>query len=870
MKPFKYLAFIAAILLTQDLSYSQDLKPSKDTTVSFKVFGACEQCKNRIEKAVKVKAVKSAIWDVDTKILLVVYNPGLISIDKIQDRIVAVGHDLENKKADDAVYNSLPQCCHYREIKKISNETKPDTISVIKKDTLINRNSPVVEIYIIKGIVLEEDKKGFFRPLAGASAVWLGTNKGTLTDTAGIFSIKQSITNIRLVISYTGYEPDTMTVTDARDLKIVLASGKQLSEIKVTARQRSAYLSAINPIRTQIITEKELFKAACCNLSESFETNPSVDVSYNDAVTGSKQIQLLGLSGSYTQLTVENLPGPRGIATALGLNSIAGSWVESMQLNKGVGSVVNGYESIAGQINIELKKPEKSEKLFTNLYVNDMGKTDLNLNLSKKIGSKWSTALLLHHDFLSNKNIDFNKDGFRDLPTGRLFSAMNRWKYDDGKGFMTQFGFRVFNDQRTGGEVDFNPSTDKFTTNHYGLNIDTKRYEGFAKIGYVFSGKKYKSIGLQLSAFNHQQNSYFGMTKYNARQQNFYSNLIYQSIIGTTAHKFRTGLSLVSDKYNEDFNSKNYKRTETVPGAFFEYTFTPVEKFNVVAGLREDHNNLFGWFTTPRLHIKYEPVKGTTLRLSAGRGQRTANIFAENSSVFVSARQVSVLATATGKAYGFDPEIAWNKGASIDQKFKLFKQDAMLSIDFFRNDFSKQVIVDLEDPGQVKFYQLNGKSYSNSFQAELDIEPVSKFEIRFAYRLFDVKSAYSGQLLEKPLIAKHRAFTNLAYEIKGWKFDYTFNYNGRKRIPNTAANPAQYQPGNYSPSYILMNAQVSKTIGKNHPFDVYVGGENLTGFYQKDAVIAADQPFSQYFDASLVWGPVAGRMIYIGWRYKLK
>ncbi len=868
MKSFQYIVGVIVMLLLSQLMYSQNNTLSKDTVVTFKVFGNCEQCKARIEKAAKVKGVKSAVWGIDSKMLLLEFNPRLTSVEKVQDRIVAVGHDLENKKADDAVYASLPQCCHYRENQKQPEEMKMDDMSSMK-DGEMKMDQTETTNSVVKGIVLEEDNNGSFKPLAGASVVWLGTKKGTMTDTTGLFSIPHQM-NGRLLISYAGYQPDTLTVSDIGELKVILASGKQLSEVTITARQRSSYLSAINPVRTQVITDRELFKAACCNLSESFETNASVDVSYNDAVTGSKQIQLLGLAGNYTQLTVENLPGPRGIATAWGLNSIPGTWVESIQLSKGVGSVANGYESIAGQINVELKKPENSEKFFSNLYVNDQGKTDLNFNMAQKINTKWSTGLLLHGDFFNNKSIDFNKDGFRDLPTGHQFNAMNRWKYDDGKGFMTQFGFKILNDHRTGGEVDFNPSADKFTTNHYGLGIDTKRYEGFSKIGYVFPGKKYKSIGLQLSAFDHQQDSYFGMTKYNARQQNFYGNLIYQSIIRTTAHKFRTGLSVVSDNYNEEFNSIDYKRTETVPGVFFEYTFTPVDKFNVVAGLREDHNNLFGWFTTPRLHIRYEPVKGTTIRLSAGRGQRTANIFAENNSVLVSSRQLNIISSSNGKAYGFDPEVAWNKGISVDQKFKLFNRDASFSVDYFRNDFRKQVIVDMEDPRKVQFYELNGKSYSNSLQSELDIEPLNKLDLRLAYRFFDVKETFGNQLLQKPLISKDRAFANAAYEVKGWKLDYTFNYNGRKRIPNTTANPVPYQRGIYSPSYVLMNAQVTKTLGKKQAFDVYLGGENLTGFYQKDAIIAADQPFSQYFDASLVWGPVSGRMFYAGLRFKVK
>jgi len=848
-----------------------------DSCTSFTVSGACEQCKHRIEGVLKTRGVKKAVWNVDSKILTLTYNPSQITLDRIQQRIVAAGHDVGNKKAGDKAYEQLPACCHYREGNTMDHAANMDSIQLRQVDSVVEKiDSAVIEPVsktnspVIKGVVLETDNKGVFNPLKGANVIWLHSGQAVTTDSNGIFIIPADMKHDRLIISYSGYQADTIDVLDTHELKIILAANKQLKEVTVMSKQRSTYLSALNPIRTQIMTDKELFKAACCNLSESFETNPSVDVSYNDAVTGSKQIQLLGLSGNYTQLTVENLPGPRGIATPLGLNSIAGPWVESIQLTKGIGSVANGYESIAGQINVELKKPENSEKLFANIYVNDFGKTDLNLNLAQKIGKKWSAGLLLHDDFLNTKTLDFNKDGFRDLPTGNQFSLINRWKYEDGKGFLTQFGVKILNDHKTGGETGFDADKDKNTTHKYGLAINTERYEAFAKIGYVFAEKKYKSIGLQLSATDHQQDAYFGLTTYNAAQQNFYANLIYQSIINNTQHKFRTGISFLYDRYDEAFKGVNYKRTEKVPGIFYEYTYTPNDKISVIAGIRADHNNLFGFFATPRLHLRYEPVKGTTIRVSAGRGQRTANIFAENTSVFVSARQVNITGAEPGKAYGLNAETAWNKGISIDQKFKLFQRDGLFSADFFRNDFNNQVVVDLEDPSKVNFYNLQGRSYSNSLQAEVNIEPLSKLELRLAYRYFDVKTTYSGKLLQRPLVAANRAFANAAYAIKGFKLDYTLSINGKKRIPNTASNPLPYQRADYSLSFVLMNAQVSKTVGKKHPMDFYIGAENLTNYFQQEVIIGANQPFGPNFDASMVWAPITGRMFYAGWRFKIK
>ena len=830
---------------------AQDAKNIHSSTTHFKVFGACEQCKARIELAVKIKGVKLGVWDEDTKMLTLEYDSTIVGLDKIKNKILLVGHDLEDQKAKDIIYKELPACCHYRELEE-------------EEKAGVNVET------IVKGVVLQDNTKGKFEPLFNASVFWLGTNSGVLTDSNGVFAIHMNATSQRLVVSYTGYKADTISIIHANDLKIVLATKGQLNEVTVFSRQLGSFIPYLNPIRTQVMTGTELLKAACCNLSESFETNPSVDVSYNDAVTGSKQIQLLGLSGNYTQLTVENLPGPRGLATPLGLNSIAGPWIESIQLTKGVGSVANGYESIAGQINVELKKPESAEKLLGNIYVNDLGKTDLNLNVATKLNAKWSTGLLLHDNFLHN-SVDMNNDGFKDLPTGNELSLVNRYKFDNSKGVLGQFGFKILNDNKLGGQVDFDEAKDKYTQNHYGLSINTQRYEFFGKMGYVFPQQKYKSIGLQIDAADFQQASYFGQTNYNAKQQSFYSNLIYQSIINSTIHKFRTGLSFQYDKYQENFNLSNYARKEIVPGAFFEYTYTPNEVFSTVLGLRGDNNNIYGSFITPRLNARYEPITGTVFRLSAGRGQRTANIFAENNSAFVSSRQISITPSAAGGAYGLMPEIAWNKGLSLDQKFTLFGNAATIGLDYFRNDFTNQVIVDIESAKQLKFYNLKGESFSNSFQSELNFSPVKKLDIRLAYRYFDVEQTYNGQLKSRPFIAKHRAFVSVDYATADeWKFNYTITYNGSKRIVNNIDYPTFAALPTSSPSYYLMNAQISKTFGKHNPMDMYAGVENISNFFQANTIVYADQPFSPYFDASLIWGPTTGRMFYVGWRIKIK
>ncbi len=830
---------------------------AQDSTATLTVAGVCGMCKSRIEKAAGANGLEKAVWESGSQLLTLTFDAATYDVEAAKERILAVGHDVEGRAADQAAYEKLPKCCHYHDEKnahKVAGHDDHDD-------------------HVITGVIMQENNRGELSPVESANIHWLeDASVNARSDASGVFKVDHQAHLKRLVISYAGLQPDTLEVTNPHEIVVVTAKDNILAEVTVSARRRSNYISALSPTRLEVLTGQELFKAACCDLSESFETNASVDVVSSDAVTGSKQIQMLGLSGTYTQLTVENLPGPRGLAAPLGLNSISGTWIESIQIGKGIGSVVNGFENIAGQINVELKKPEASEKLFFNAYGNNAGRTDVNLNLSHRFNERWSGSLLLHDNFMYNKYMNFSDNGFRDIPVGNLFSGVNRWKYEDGKGFILQFGVKFLSDNRTGGQIDFDPETDRLTENRYGLAFDIDRYEAFAKIGYVFPQHTQRSIGLQLSGTSYNQKSYFGVRTYDAEQQNAYANLIYQDIIGTVVHKYRAGLSMQYDRYDERYISERFARTEVVPGGFFEYTYSPSDKFDAVVGIRGDYNNLYGWFATPRAHLRYQPVLGTTFRISGGRGQRTANIFAENTAALASSRIVRIAAANTGRAaYGLRPEIAWNTGISFDQSFRLFHREASFSTEFFRNDFTNQVVVDYENPRELAFYNLDGSSYSNSLQTELRVMPLPHFETRLAYRFFDVKATYGNKLLQKPLVARHRGFLNLGYNTHsgGWHFDYTLNITGQKRLPSTVSNPAEYQLPEYSKAYVTMNAQVSKTIGKVRPVDLYIGGENLTNFFQQNPVLAADQPFSEFFDTSMLWGPLTGRMFYAGVRFSI-
>ncbi|MEL6652210.1 MAG: TonB-dependent receptor, partial [Bacteroidota bacterium] len=712
----------------------------------------------------------------------------------------------------------------------------------------------------LEGKVLAEADQ---TPLVGAQIIWAATNLGTNSGQDGSFRLRRTPDSDQLVVRFFGYEADTILIgeQDFVEIKLQLST---LEEVAIEGRQSSTSISFLDPLKTENIGEKELEKAACCNLSESFETNPSVDVAFTDAITGTRQIQLLGLAGPYTQITRENMPHIRGLSSLYGLTYTPGFWVAGMQLNKGAGSVINGYESVAGQINIELRKPPTADRLGINLYANEMGRLEANLNLAHRFeDSPWSTALLLHTANRSAER-DRNQDGFMDLVRNQTYIGLHRWHYIGDNGLRFQAGIKGVYIDRLGGQVGVKEDQ---SGSLWALRQNTRRLEGFAKIGKVLDRPGH-SMGLQLSAANHDQVSEFGRRGYDANQQTAYANFIYQGIIGSTAHTYKTGVSFQYDRFAERLESTNYDRTEVVPGAYFEYTYNFLDKLGIVGGIRADYHNLFGAFVTPRFHLRYALAERTILRASAGRGQRTANILAENNNLLASSREIIIEGTDNNQPYGLNQEVAWNYGVNLTQLFTLDYREGTFSLDFYRTDFVNQIVLDLDrSPRQAVFYNLDGSSYSNSFQAQLDYELIKRLDVRLAYRWYDVKTTYDGSLRQKPLIATHRTFVNLAYETRNyWKFDYTFNWESSKRIPFTSRNPGPLRLGQLSPAFFLMNAQISKTWREK--LDVYLGGENLLNFVQENPILASRDPFGRFFDSSLIWGPIYGRNVYIGMRYK--
>lgn len=635
-----------------------------------------------------------------------------------------------------------------------------------------------------------------------------------------------------------------------------IANTQELSDVVVTAT--NGVKSKFRADNTEIIGKGQLIRAACCNLGESFTTNPSVDVSYSDAATGARQIKLLGLSGTYVQMLTENIPNLRGAALPYSLGYVPGPWMQSIQVSKGASSVKNGYESTTGQINIEFLKPQGVDGVRANVYQDSELKTEVNLDGSIHLNDRLSTATLLHFE---NRQMDHdgNSDGFMDMPKLRQYNLMHRWAYVSPV-WISQLMLRGLRDERNGGQSQkhANPASSESL---YSTSVKTNRYEMQWKNGFTINADHNTSVALMLHGSWHDADHIFGKTQYDVTQKNGYAQLMFETDFNDN-HNLSVGASFNHDYYDECFNplgaSANVESKvtkETTPGIYAQYTYKLGEKLTVMSGVRWDHSNRYGSFVTPRLHIKYSPSSVITFRASAGKGYRSPHALAENVTLLASGRDIIINSD-------IKQEEAWNVGASIGMNIPISGKNLELNAEYYYTDFKHQMIMNLDGAkGEhtLSIENLDGKSYSHTLQVDATYPLLSGMSATAAFRLNDVRCTYDGVLRKKPLTSRYKGLLTLSYKtpLELWQFDVTGQLNGGGEL---------YDQSRY-PAYFQLQAQITRDFRN---FSLYLGGENLTNYKIDNPIINSHHPWNAAFDATQVLGPITGAMAYIGVRFKLE
>ncbi|MFM8595826.1 MAG: TonB-dependent receptor domain-containing protein [Flavobacteriales bacterium] len=706
----------------------------------------------------------------------------------------------------------------------------------------------------IKGVVQGVDST-HTAPLKNVKITLVRSGQTVYSNEDGTFEIilgKQSPDT--LLFQAKGYRADRLVVTRAdrfAALNVVLVSGQLVQEIVVSSQKYSHGISKMKTLHVEELTSAEFRKAACCNLSESFETNATVDVSMADAISGAKKIQLLGLDAVYTQLQMENIPFLRGLESSFGLNSIPGTWLESIQITKGTGSVVNGYESMAGLVNLEFKKPAEMPKMALNIYQNRFGRSEINLHSGAKLTDKWHMGTFLHGATIYGRP-DHNHDGFLDQTNGQTFSVLQRFSYQ-GKNMEAQLGLQAYADQKNGGQTSYTQAS----PTGYGMQLESKHLSLFSKTGF-FGKKPGQSVGVIANLKFQDLQGFYGLRAFQGSEKRAYFNLIYDDIIGSADHKIKAGasfLGLMISQYaaqTDGFLTIGAARAEWVPGVFAEYSYSG-NRLSAVAGARYDLHNLAGSQFSPRVHLKYALTPQLDLRITAGRAWRLPNFVADNLNLLASSNYWQA-------NQSLQPEISWNTGISLTQGFSFKKRKGSLSLDAYHTRFAHQLVADRDTLlGYIVFKNVAHASVATVIQAEFTYEVWRGLDWRFAYKFQDVRSLYAGQLQTQVLLPRQRFFSNLAYRTrnKRWEYDLTYSRYAAVRLPHHGQGK----------SWGLLNAQITRSYKQ---LEIYLGGENLLNFTQAHPIMDPENPFGPQFDATQVWGPIMGWNAYFGLRYTLK
>ncbi|MFN5319046.1 MAG: TonB-dependent receptor domain-containing protein [Bacteroidia bacterium] len=720
----------------------------------------------------------------------------------------------------------------------------------------------------VSGVVLNDNSE----PIEGAQVFWLGATEAVSTNSKGRFEIlAANPVSPKLIASFVGYLTDTIEISGISFVEFRLKQNLSLKEVEISEKRDGIFISDINPIKTEQITQTELTKAACCDLAGCFETQTTVQPQTTNVITNSKELRILGLSGVYNQVLIDGFPLIQGLSYTYGISSIPGTLVDNIYVSKGANSVLQGFESISGQINVETKEPDNTDRLLLNAYLNNFMEKHINANYAFK-RNKWSNLTAVH-TIQPASRIDRDKDNFLDLPLLTRYMVSNKWKYGDenATGFNSRIGLRFLNETRDGGQTNFNSDEHLGSTSIYGQHVGINQPEAWTKTAYHFNDKH--QIVAFASAYHQQQNSYFGTVKYNAQQTNVYGNV--QHELTYADHVLKSGISYRYLNLSEDIAftdtmlprtyAGNYSRTEQIPGVFAENTLRLFDdKFTWIAGFRADKHNMFGVQLTPRTLVKWDITPKTILRANIGTGWRTVNLFSENIGLLISSRDIVF-------AEELRPEKALNTGINITQKFETADENlsGYFSADFYHTNFQNQIFPDYDsDPQKAIIQNFEGTSISNGFQAELSVKVYQRFEFKTGYNFLDVFRITGDSISLLPFNPRHKVLSTFSYKPLTEKFhiDLNMHWYGEQRLPNTQSNPTEFRRPDFSKPYTVLNAQFTYSF---RSFEVYAGCENIFDFRQLQPILSWQNPFSPYFDTSSVWGPTRGRELYMGLRFRI-
>lgn len=715
----------------------------------------------------------------------------------------------------------------------------------------------------INGVIKDQDNNLLF----GATVYNNLNKKSAITNKEGAFSIASSKGINKLVISFVGCSSKIMNVKEnSFNLGSIVLNNDSLDEVVIsgTLRQVSKLKSTI---QVELYTD-EFFRATPkASFFEAIEGINGVRPQLNCNICNTGDIHINGQEGANTMVLIDGLPLVSGLSSVYGLSGIPQSLIKQVEVIKGPASTLFGSEAIGGVINLITKLPENVHPFSIESFTTSWG--ELNIDLGSKYKLNNASGLIGVNYFNYSNPIDKNGDGFTDMTLQHRVSIFNKIKTKK-----TSLAFRYFYENRWGGETNWNSSY-RGGNEVYGESIYTSRIEAFGK--YDIS----ENLFIQYSLNNHDQNSVYGVTSYNALQIIGFIQGVYSKKIKN--HNLLFGATFRYTSYDDNTPATTKKEVTSLPGIFIQDEWNLSESKSLLFGIRYDKNSIYGDILTPRLNYKWASKnKSTIVRLGFGTGYRVVNVFTEDHAALTGARDVI-----------FSEDILPEKSRNININWnqKLYSKYGTifdLDLSVFNTVFSNRILPDYDtNPNQIIYGNLEGESVTQGVTLNINSVSANGLKINMGATFIDSKIIQNNETIYPFLTEKVSGNYRISYAIYNpkMKFDLSGTVIGRMKLPLLSLLDTR-DP--YSPVINIINFQATYTFNE---IDLFAGIKNILDFKPAaNSIARAFDPFDKEvrfgnsgqviptqnnpnalsFDPSYVYYSNQGRNGFIGIRYHIK
>lgn len=706
----------------------------------------------------------------------------------------------------------------------------------------------------LKGVVTSEEQA-----VVAANVALEEIQKGAATDINGRFLISNiEPGTYSLMVSAVGFSSHTqeiiITASDTLSLNIQIKSKlTELGEVVVTGTMKETFVKD-SPVKVNVVSREYLQKTGAENLMESVNYLNGLYQEVSCGVCGTNSVRINGMDGPYTAVLIDGMPIMGALASVYGLNGINQSMVRNVEIIKGPNSTLYGSEAMGGVINVITRNVSDGPTFSVDASASSHEET--NLGLVSSADYKKANTIIGIDGLYFNNFLDHNSDGFADVTKRKKLSVFNKWSFNRSNAKTFDLAFKLYLEDRLGGLEDYTKDL-RGSAEIYGEAITTQRFEMLGSYDFPWNTE---DIRAEFSYSYHKQDSYYGTYHYEANQQIYFTNLIWDKRF-TSWRQLLVGATSRVDALDQTFDGirlgEGSRDIRFIPGLFAQYEHIFSENIKALAGIRIDHHENHGFIYSPRLNAKFDITGHTTLRLNGGTGFRIVNLFTEEHETLTGSRQVVI-------EEQLDPERSVNGTVNLNQIIDIGISVLNVDLDVFYTHFNNQIIPDYSQANEIRYHNLEGYSVSRGISVSAAHNFPFSLQYSVGFTVQDVFKSNNGIRSDVHFAPDWSGVFTASYTLPNTQtsIDYSGRIVGSMRLPEYSG----YR--NKSPLFSEHNVRVSRKFGDK--ITGYLSAKNLGNYTQQNPIIAPDRPFSDDFATDHVYGPLQKRRFMVGFQYQIK